>query len=617
MNKNILENKISDLLGVSEDEKNLAFSLFKTKLSSFLKVGEALRISELGVFQLKEKLDHTDESIVGGKSSNLTLVFSPISDDQSSSDSLFVNLEIEKPTSDDTAFNENVFQLGIGKPLVTNMSDSIEGGDQIKSNAEKIEEKVSSILEKSEKLDGYDLWEDYLERKETKNILNEPQNSDLAIDSIIDESDEEIKGIDLNVLDEDFIPKEEDDILDDYLEDTNFLSEDELETVTDQIGTDDIEMSDSIVESIEIEATDKQENEAVISDLESDKNNLVQEDDSKDESVIDKIEEEIEQLEVIDKLSFDDSDEISETDEMNNEVNNEIAIPDFESENNEVFEGELKDESIIEKIDEEIEQLEDMDKLSIEEPIYGDELDEVKESESHLSSENEIDEQEDENISEALNDINEKKEFEENDFDAEKLGFEDQPVSIPDPQSNKPNRKSLVLLLLAAFIIIGAIAIYYTFFNNSSIVKNKAITEVALAEDKNNNETENEPTLNSVEKTNPENGAEVLNESEEEVKPKIDKTPLVSKEISKNTTTEESEVSDNIYFDGFVYNVQVSSWRQERIAEDEVNKLVKRGFPAYKVEIYISKFKGTWYRVRIGPFPSLIEAQESKKKVNK
>ena len=73
----------------------------------------------------------------------------------------------------------------------------------------------------------------------------------------------------------------------------------------------------------------------------------------------------------------------------------------------------------------------------------------------------------------------------------------------------------------------------------------------------------------------------------------------------------------NIYFDGFVYNVQISSWKQEVIAQKEVNKLVKSGFPAYKIKVYIPKFDGYWHRVRIGPFTSLQESQQILKKVNK
>ncbi len=90
-----------------------------------------------------------------------------------------------------------------------------------------------------------------------------------------------------------------------------------------------------------------------------------------------------------------------------------------------------------------------------------------------------------------------------------------------------------------------------------------------------------------------------------ESKPEIDNTILADTE---------NEVAKNIYFDGFVYNVQISSWKQEKIAQNEVNKLVKSGYPAYKVKVYIPKFDGYWHRVRIGPFTSLTRSRRNIKK---
>ena len=109
MNKEILENKIASLLSVSDEDKNLAFKIFKEKLSTNLQIGEAMRINDLGVFQLKEQLDHRSISKSSEKSKNLTIVFSPQSDDPPSN-SLFLNLEIEKSKDDETEFNENANQ---------------------------------------------------------------------------------------------------------------------------------------------------------------------------------------------------------------------------------------------------------------------------------------------------------------------------------------------------------------------------------------------------------------------------------------------------------------------------------------------------------------------------
>ena len=166
MNKDTLESKISQILEVSDPEKKLAFSLFKEKLSQTLSVGEAIKINDLGVFQLKEQLDHSEKKDSKQKSSSLALIFSP-HEEEPSADTLFLTLELDHLKNDETEFNENVFQVGLGKPLITDLDQNIKGKENILSNSEIIENKISGLIDNSEKLTNFDLWEDYLKRKET------------------------------------------------------------------------------------------------------------------------------------------------------------------------------------------------------------------------------------------------------------------------------------------------------------------------------------------------------------------------------------------------------------------------------------------------------------------
>ncbi len=169
MNKEILENKIAELLSISEEKKGLAFSVFKEKVAEFLNVGEALRIDNLGVFQLKEQLSQSgiDKSLYSNDK-NITLVFS-VEFDQSSEGPLFINLEIDNKAKDETEFDENIFQLGIGKPLVTNAVEG-EAKDSIETSYEAdLKTKIESLLNNSEKLKDFDLWEDNLKNKRNKN----------------------------------------------------------------------------------------------------------------------------------------------------------------------------------------------------------------------------------------------------------------------------------------------------------------------------------------------------------------------------------------------------------------------------------------------------------------
>ena len=176
-------------------------------------------------------------------------------------------------------------------------------------------------------------------------------------------------------------------------------------------------------------------------------------------------------------------------------------------------------------------------------------------------------------------------------------------------------KSPLIYLLLALFFIVAAFAIYYLFFNKPAALYDQQ--EVALIE-----------KIEDVPPNNDQNISETPDDSE--IKETSNVPAIVENKTDNNENTSdetessklssidnENEVAKNIYFDGYVYNVQISSWKQEQIAQNEVNKLVKSGFPAYKVKVYIPKFDGYWHRVRIGPFTSQQEAAEILKKVNK
>jgi hypothetical protein len=69
-------------------------------------------------------------------------------------------------------------------------------------------------------------------------------------------------------------------------------------------------------------------------------------------------------------------------------------------------------------------------------------------------------------------------------------------------------------------------------------------------------------------------------------------------------------ISENIYYNGKKYSVQVSSWRGKSIALAEAGKLLKSGYNAYVLKAYVDKFKATYYRVRIGGFNTAEEARK-------
>lgn len=99
--------------------------------------------------------------------------------------------------------------------------------------------------------------------------------------------------------------------------------------------------------------------------------------------------------------------------------------------------------------------------------------------------------------------------------------------------------------------------------------------------------------------------------------PKVIEKKVAPVKLSKTEYTGlyrkiENDVSltDQIYFDGKKYSVQLSSWKSKSFAEHEVKKYKKLGHDAFIYTVYIKSKESTWNRVRIGYFDSQKEAQE-------
>lgn len=101
--------------------------------------------------------------------------------------------------------------------------------------------------------------------------------------------------------------------------------------------------------------------------------------------------------------------------------------------------------------------------------------------------------------------------------------------------------------------------------------------------------------------------------------------PVNTETIKTNEKTEtknyksssERNVGQMIFTDGYLFCVQVSSWRDKTKAENEVNRLKAKGFNAFIQNANLPELEGLWYRVRIGYFNSLEEARSNKEKLKK
>lgn len=76
----------------------------------------------------------------------------------------------------------------------------------------------------------------------------------------------------------------------------------------------------------------------------------------------------------------------------------------------------------------------------------------------------------------------------------------------------------------------------------------------------------------------------------------------------------ETSVVNNIFYDGSNYSVQVSSWPTTDKAFSEMERFKKMGYTAYVVKAYIPSRNKTFYRVRVGGFSSVTEAQSFNKR---
>ena len=63
------------------------------------------------------------------------------------------------------------------------------------------------------------------------------------------------------------------------------------------------------------------------------------------------------------------------------------------------------------------------------------------------------------------------------------------------------------------------------------------------------------------------------------------------------------------------YTVQIASYQEKEIAEDEVKMLKKRGYAAFVVSSQLPD-KGTWHRVRLGSFSNKSAAEKLRKELH-
>lgn len=245
---------MAENLGVSRTQKDLAFKIFINKVTSILGYDEALKIPDIGIFQLKKGSDENGNIKETAFNKSSRIIFSPTySTDKEENVSLFLTINVDEQNRASEILDEKIFSLGVGKPLIpiANSGPESSGGTADIYFQKSIQARIADLLSRAEKLENFDLWDDYLSRQRLASSedtqpdtednvegleFNEPENETA-------DSEENLPVFENNGIHESFEEKAE--VLDQNLADEKIV-EDVLENTNnsdiEDTGTDRMEM---------------------------------------------------------------------------------------------------------------------------------------------------------------------------------------------------------------------------------------------------------------------------------------------------------------------------------------------------------------------------------------
>lgn len=102
---------------------------------------------------------------------------------------------------------------------------------------------------------------------------------------------------------------------------------------------------------------------------------------------------------------------------------------------------------------------------------------------------------------------------------------------------------------------------------------------------------------------------ETTGKKEQKATTKKVETKTPQPKTTKGKEIKETVVTTESYF------VQVASFQEEATAEGLKKRLAQKGYPVHVVPVQIAKM-GLWYRVRLGAFATLQEAQAAQKHIS-
>ena len=93
------------------------------------------------------------------------------------------------------------------------------------------------------------------------------------------------------------------------------------------------------------------------------------------------------------------------------------------------------------------------------------------------------------------------------------------------------------------------------------------------------------------------------------------KNLTIPNEPQKYNIASERNIGRMIFTDGYLYCIQISSWRARGKAESEAKRLESEGYKAFIVVAELPELDGIWYRVRVGYYNSLDEVNKIRERV--
>ncbi len=610
MTKAELINTFSEKVGIDKSDSKIFFEILLRKISAIIKSGQSIFIPEFGFFHLIKgklrRLSNEGSENVYEEFIDIILYSSEEKLSQSETEGFVFNV----PFIDDENSSEvdSYFSLSIGKPLIP-LRGYFDRNNYIPTSGNEhqryLETKAGELIEKSKVLSSDEQFPTLIIDAISYN------SNELHLEKTLDEldfllSDEQLtnenitKGSDENVV--------------------KNIAWDFGEVFSQKISAESIfELADERISQPTIESTDnkaykeinndQKEQENVLDQLLDNDKDEINLESSDDENVKEKISEEKKSgseprtdSDLLNELmEYEEVQSDGESEQQSKETADDLSDDEFWKNTSKLFET-FNPREI--RTDDEKEFTE-VKAANINLGDFSNNKGKTKLADDIEKSEDEISGKQKSNINISL-----------------------------DEEVEKNKRSKKWVFVIPVLLILIAFAIYYWYSQlNKKSEQVSAVNELSISST-NANVIERDYEIPVSYPYVPESSlmdslGEVTGKSQTSdkvVEQKPDDKKITKQEIStakknsetKNTIPDGRPISlgKNIYKYGNIYVVQVASFRSNQIAENEAGKYRNKGFNSFVEPVEI-KDKGLWYRIKVGNFNKLSEAEDFISKNNR